>query len=80
MGPTAAIFGREFELFMIEEYHFTTCPVEKLEESIQTGWGTLNKQAFDKETAWQQTNYAWGYPATAQSWHSQGYSSSGWRS
>ena len=51
MGPTSAIFGREFELFMIEEYQFTTCPVEKLEDSIFTSWGTLNKRAFDKEAA-----------------------------
>ena len=49
MGPTAAIFGRGFELFMLEEYKFTMCPTEILEESIRSCWGILNKQAFDRE-------------------------------
>ena len=49
MGPTAAIFGRDFELFMLEEYKFTMCPTEILEESIRSCWGTLNKQAFERE-------------------------------
>ena len=75
MGPTAAIFGRDFELFMLEEQQFATCPVEILEESIHTCWGTLNKQAFEKECPWQKTNYSWGYPSTMQAWVSQGYSS-----
>ena len=69
MGPTAAIFGREFELFVIEEYHLTTCPVEKLEESIETSRGTLNKQSFEAHHEWR-----------TQNWHSQGYSSFDWKS
>ena len=49
MGPTAAIFGKEFELFMLEEDIFTTCPIEVLEDSIHTSRGTLNKQSFEKD-------------------------------
>ena len=47
VGPTAAIFGRNFELFMLEEYKFAMCPVEVLENSIRACSGTLNRQSFE---------------------------------
>ena len=28
IGPTAALFGQEFELYMLDEENFTTCPVD----------------------------------------------------
>ena len=69
MGPTAGIFGRDFELFMLEEYKFAMCPMEVLEDSIHSCWGTLNKQAIE-----QQTNNSWN-GSSLQTWMSQGYSS-----
>ena len=49
MGPTAAIFGRDFELFILEEETFTTCPVDILTNSVYTCQGTLNRQSFEDE-------------------------------
>ena len=59
MGPTAAIFGKDFELFMLEEDIFTTCPMEVLEDSIHTSRGTLNKQSFEKDQSqnWSKSNW-----------------------
>ena len=75
MGPTAAILGRDFELFMLEEQDFATCPVEVLENSIHTCWGTLNKQAFEQEKAWPTPNYSWGYPGPSYSGRYNNYNS-----
>ena len=47
LGPTAAIFGRDFELFIVSEWRLCTCPVEKLEESIRNTSGTLSKECLD---------------------------------
>ena len=65
MGPTAAIFGREFEVFINEEYRLSACPMDKIEESINGSKGTLSKNSF--EEAW------------PQNWHRQSYSSSSWK-
>ena len=58
MGPTAAIFGKDFELFMLEEETFTTCPVEILIESIRTCRGTLNRQSFENDNRWQKASWS----------------------
>ena len=49
MGPTAAICGRDFELFILEEERFATCPVLVLEKSVSTCQQTLNVQSFDDD-------------------------------
>ena len=73
MGPTAAIFGKDFELFMLEEETFTTCPVDVLANSVYTCQGTLNKQSFDDDYQgdWSRTNN-WAQSYGSSSW------SSGW--
>ena len=59
---------------MLEEYKFAMCPTEILEDSIHSCWGTLKKQAFEKERAWQNPNNPWNC-SSMQAWMSQGYSS-----
>ena len=43
LGPTAAIFGREFEHFLTTEQKIVTFPEERLERSIQNTTGTLRR-------------------------------------
>ena len=71
MGPTAAIFGKDFELFILEEEAFTTCPVDVLAKSVSTCQGTLNRESFDDDYQgnWSRTN----------NW-AQSYGSSNWSS
>ena len=64
MGPTAAAFGRYFELFINEEYRLGACPIDKIEESISKSTGTLNKGSFEGNWA---------------PWRSQSCSSSSWK-
>ena len=64
MGPTAAIFGRDFELFINEEYRLGACPIDKIEASINGSTGALNKGSFEETWA---------------PWHSQSYSNSSWK-
>ena len=64
MGPTAAVFGRDFELFMNDEDRLGACPIDRIEESISRSMGTLNKSSF--EGSW-------------ESWNGQSYSSSSWK-
>ena len=47
-GPTAGVFGRNFELFLSEEYHIATCPVETIERSVNGQNGTLTKRSFER--------------------------------
>ena len=63
-GPTAAIFGRDFELFLTEEFRIATCSVETIEKSINSRNGTLSKRSF--ENTW----VPW------DAWHSTASSSS----
>ena len=72
MGPTAGIFGRDFELFMLEEEKFATCPHEVMEQSIQSCWGTLNRQVIEQQGGSSST--MWNN-ASVQTWATQGYSS-----
>ena len=70
MGPTAAIFGRDFELFILEESTFTTCPVVVLEKSLATCQGTLSEQSFDEDPNghWSRTN-RWSQSYGSSSWN-----------
>ena len=43
-GPTAAIFGREFEESLIREPNAVMMPVERIEQSIRTSAGALTKE------------------------------------
>ena len=51
MGPTAAMFGREFEVFINEGYRPSACPIDKIEESINGSTGTLSKSSFEETWA-----------------------------
>ena len=66
MGPTAAIFGKDFELFMLEEESFTTCPLDILQDSIHTSRGTLNKQSFERDYSqtWSRHNWQTSWSST----------------
>ena len=79
LGPIAAIFGRDFELFIVTEYRLCTCPVEKLEESIQNTSGTLSKESLDQTpTGTSNWGQRWSYPDEDQKWHGRGQSSTEW--
>ena len=43
-GPTAAIFGREFEESLIREPDVVMMPVERIEQSIRTSAGASTKE------------------------------------
>ena len=43
-GPTAAIFGREFEESLIREPDAVLMPAERIEQSIRTSAGALTKE------------------------------------
>ena len=47
LGPIAAVFGRDFELYS-EEFRITTCLVETIEKSVNSRNGTLSKKSFEK--------------------------------
>ena len=83
-GPIAAIWGHDFELFIATEYQLNTCPVDKLENSIQNTWGTLSKKSLDERpsgnSSWGRTEHqTWSYPDNDQNWQDRGQSSSEWK-
>ena len=70
MGPTAAIFGKDFELFMLEEEVFTTCPINVLEDSINTSKGTLNRQSIkgDWSKNWSKSSWTQNKSWSSAEW------------
>ena len=68
IGPTAALFGQEFELYMLDEEEFTTCPVD-----IFTGC-TLEKYLTKKDSgssSYGTTSYGYSQGSSSSSY---GYS------
>ena len=50
-GPTAAVFGREFEDFLINEQEAVTISIERMEQSIRNSSGALSKAMIDSVDA-----------------------------
>ena len=75
LGPIAAIFGRDFELYIASEHQLTMCPIDKVDESIEKTMGTLDKGSFEpNHSSWEQ----WNYSDNGQNWQDRGQSSSEW--
>ena len=77
LGPTAAIFGRDFEYFLASEKRLVWSPVEKLEQSIQNTKGTLNRDKINP-TGNSFRRPRWNYSGENQEWQERGQPSSEW--
>ena len=65
LGPTAAIFGREFEDYLINEDEAETISVERMERSIRHSLGALSKETINPAN---QASYGRGQSSSSTSW------------
>ena len=78
LGPIAAVFGRAFEVFIVEEYTLTTCLVKQIHDSIDGSKGTLNMWSFEGIADYYK-KYGPGWTTRESNWQDQSYSSSSWK-
>ena len=65
LGPTAGIFGREFEDYLITEDDAESISVERMERSIRHTFGCLSKEMIDPAN---QASYGRGQSSSSTSW------------
>ena len=77
LGPTAAIFGREFEDYLINEKKSVTISKERFAQSVRNSSGALSKYMIDP-VGTPNRNKQGSYSGENQESHERGQSSTKW--